>query len=47
MEDDKGYVILFPENMPDWALGPDERRKRLRIVEAERDDETEDAADDD
>ena len=35
MDDDKGYVILFPENMPAWALAPEERRSRLRIVEDE------------
>ena len=39
----EGFVVLFPENFPDWALTPEERRakRRLRLIEGEssRDDE--------
>jgi hypothetical protein len=40
----EGFVMLFPENFPDWALTAEERRakRRLRLVEsADEDDEQE------
>jgi hypothetical protein len=45
-DEEEGLVILFPENFPDWALTPDERRakRRLRLIEGEKDeDECEEA----
>ena len=43
----EGFVVLFPENFPDWALTPEERRakRRLRLIEGEL--PREDARDDD
>ena len=29
----EGIVMLFPENFPSWALTPEERRNRLRLVD--------------
>ena len=31
----EGFVVLFPENFPDWALTAEERKakRRLRAVE--------------
>lgn len=36
-----GFVVLFPENFPDWALTPEERRAKakLRLVEDEGDED--------
>ncbi len=38
----EGIVVLFPENFPDWALTPEERKakRRLRAVD-EPDENTE------
>jgi hypothetical protein len=45
-DEQEGFVLLFPENFPDWALTPEERqaKRRLRTIE-ERDDS--DGRDDD
>jgi hypothetical protein len=31
----EGFVVLFPENFPDWALSAEERKakRRLRVLE--------------
>ena len=31
-DEQEGFVLLFPENFPEWALTPDERRARLQLV---------------
>ena len=38
-DEQQGIVILFPENFPDWALTPEERRAAMRVVEDERDED--------
>ena len=46
-EQQDGLVVLFPENFPDWALTPEERRANLRVVEGDHypgDDEADDSA---
>lgn len=30
-DDQQGFVLLFPENFPDWALTEDERREKRRL----------------
>ena len=39
-DEQQGFVLLFPENFPDWALTEDERRekRRLRLVESPNDE---------
>lgn len=46
MSDEReGFVVIFPENFPDWALTPDERRAKLQLVEGKlHGDEDGDAA---
>jgi hypothetical protein len=45
-DEQQGFVLLFPENFPDWALTEEERRekRRLRLV---GDDGRDDDGDDD
>jgi hypothetical protein len=43
-DEQEGFVVLFPENFPDWALTPEERRakRHLRAVEDEGDERDDD-----
>ena len=41
-DEQEGFVLLFPENFPEWALTPDERRARLQLVEDVDEEENED-----
>ncbi|HEX6130956.1 MAG TPA: hypothetical protein VF044_04445 [Actinomycetota bacterium] len=42
-DEQQGFVLLFPENFPDWALTEDERREKRRLRLVERDEERDDA----
>ena len=41
-DEQEGFVLLFPENFPEWALTPEERRARLQLVEDEEEEENDD-----
>ena len=45
-DEQQGFVLLFPENFPDWALTEDERREKRRLRLVERPDDELDADDD-
>ena len=42
-DEQEGFVLLFPENFPEWALTPEERRARLQLVEDGDEEENEDS----
>jgi hypothetical protein len=46
-DEQEGLVVLFPENFPDWALSPEERRAKRKLRLVEPGDGEHDPADDD
>jgi hypothetical protein len=46
-DEQEGLVVLFPENFPDWALSPEERRAKRKLRLVESGDGEHDPADDD
>jgi hypothetical protein len=40
-DEQEGFVLLFPENFPEWALTAEERRARLELVEDPEEEEEE------
>jgi hypothetical protein len=46
-DEQEGFVLLFPENFPDWALTPEERRAKRRLRQLEEREDPADRDDDD